>query len=960
MNSSLFRTPFHSRTRLAWALVLFSCAEAHAQPARFVFDAGLRAEPPLSAVFTREAAVRSESGEWIPAGQARFAPSRLLCGAPNVFTVPGTAAPVTNINVLATGVAADGSTPVWVVQNSDQGKLQVFIGALSGSGFTYDVTPNPSKGGLADGLRDSADADPSEVWVPKAFVVCHGIIVGEFNVATPDTVPSPWVARRVGFATCSIGDLAGPKPGWWRRHALSDELTVVAGNARLGAVWSMPQWFDLDQSGALPLRVYVPATDYRAAPGKDGGMFCIIPLSRPTTSDPWTPGPVLELGRYSYPGGTSSHAHAMSLTRLGDRGIAALGSRGDSVGYSSNLLWTLSDEDQLATGALPTPGAVNWLSGAPAWSGPRIVHGSPLPAPLPITGNQWAGVASGPVKGTIITGPDEMNDGLWMAAVDGSSSITYSPVYSPGPSNWIPAPGSPPTQTRILSLLVAKADPASTGGPYVAQLEPGQFDPEKSINARLVYSPDGINWGQMWAHRENEQTSPRIADGQVWVGSYGLSRKLGIRSSPLPATRLKRPLRIDPGGINLLASDSSPLGVSAGCAISPGAGPAPTVPGTGPAFHISAAPIVAGLPPDLGTLALGEVPGDAAVLRLRFFIRNDSPAEGGVPATLPIQVQLVSTSIDGQTVKTSGLTSTISVGVAGAWAPVILSTDLSTWGAQDGPATLSMVVRAGTPQLTALNFSISLDALVAGDVLPYSSSLGTPVPPEALDISGFAHAGDWTVLLAGQTPMYGWDRTFGAIRYIGRPFATLSGPSGVPSIVLSAEIGRSAITAWYLDEFGIVSGAQVERMYWQVGSPVLAALRYSAATRKLRLTVSAGGNEIDSSEISGIELPEGITSIRLVGDDGQPTPMEWFGGAVEGRRWSDTEVNTALRSLNFIPETTPCAADFNWDGFEDAIDYDAFLVQWLNTQPTADFDHDGFVDAIDFDGFVGAWLAGGC
>lgn len=53
------------------------------------------------------------------------------------------------------------------------------------------------------------------------------------------------------------------------------------------------------------------------------------------------------------------------------------------------------------------------------------------------------------------------------------------------------------------------------------------------------------------------------------------------------------------------------------------------------------------------------------------------------------------------------------------------------------------------------------------------------------------------------------------------------------------------------------------------------------------------------------------------------------------------------------------SADFNADGFSDAIDYDTFILTWLANNSQADLNSDGFTDAIDFDLFISAWL-GGC
>lgn len=54
----------------------------------------------------------------------------------------------------------------------------------------------------------------------------------------------------------------------------------------------------------------------------------------------------------------------------------------------------------------------------------------------------------------------------------------------------------------------------------------------------------------------------------------------------------------------------------------------------------------------------------------------------------------------------------------------------------------------------------------------------------------------------------------------------------------------------------------------------------------------------------------------------------------------------------------PCVADFNNDGFPDAIDYDNFVSMWLASDPGADMNADTFIDAIDYDIFVSSFVSG--
>lgn len=53
-----------------------------------------------------------------------------------------------------------------------------------------------------------------------------------------------------------------------------------------------------------------------------------------------------------------------------------------------------------------------------------------------------------------------------------------------------------------------------------------------------------------------------------------------------------------------------------------------------------------------------------------------------------------------------------------------------------------------------------------------------------------------------------------------------------------------------------------------------------------------------------------------------------------------------------------CPADFNHDGFVNALDYDAFASAFELADPAGDFNHDGFVNALDYDEFAEHFEAG--
>ncbi len=64
------------------------------------------------------------------------------------------------------------------------------------------------------------------------------------------------------------------------------------------------------------------------------------------------------------------------------------------------------------------------------------------------------------------------------------------------------------------------------------------------------------------------------------------------------------------------------------------------------------------------------------------------------------------------------------------------------------------------------------------------------------------------------------------------------------------------------------------------------------------------------------------------------------------------ESNPAILTVN------PCPADFNADGFVNAIDYDLFASAFEGGESSADVNHDGFVNALDYDEYASAFENG--
>ncbi|MCC6229818.1 MAG: hypothetical protein IT432_11390 [Phycisphaerales bacterium] len=101
---------------------------------------------------------------------------------------------------------------------------------------------------------------------------------------------------------------------------------------------------------------------------------------------------------------------------------------------------------------------------------------------------------------------------------------------------------------------------------------------------------------------------------------------------------------------------------------------------------------------------------------------------------------------------------------------------------------------------------------------------------------------------------------------------------------------------------------------------------------------------------------------------GQPKPswamaeygragLRAFGSYVEPLGYGGYTIDE-VRFGSTWSQVTPCTADFNADGFVNALDYDEFAGFFELADPGADINADGFVNALDYDVFASAFEAG--
>ncbi len=935
------------------------------ETAVFTFDGRPRLSPGLNFEFSRDSATLDDQGVAVGVGVPRFASPRLLCGAPEIRTIAGTVNN-TSLDLLAAGVAADGTTPVWITQDNNRGLVSVIVGSETGATYTYNRGANAAKGGLADFLRESIDESPDEAWAPRAALVCHGVVVVECNVAVKD-VHGDFFPNRIGFALCNLSSLGGPKALWWRRHAYSDVLTPWQVGLGLGATWSMRQWYSMQRDGTAPTEFWVCATDYRAAPGKDGGLYCLFPVTRASSgASEWSAGGVVELpGRFSSNGnglGNVTHAHALGAIRYGADGILALGSRGDGLYSNANYTWTLEHQSEYAVGATVVPGSLGWLTGPTEWSSARIVHGSiiaPSADPgLRRLGNQWIGNCPAPVEGKFLVGSDEVSQAMWMTSSlsENPSTVDFSTVYPASPATWLVPSGGISSKGRYIMFQISTPTPNQLGGQYVAQISPSQFDQLQVWSQRVLYSPDGFNWGQCWAQRENAQTAPLIADGRVYVGAQGMRSLLGIRSIPIPAVRLQHPLRVALGGTNVLASGVSVSGVPVNATVEPETPVGMTLPpATGPIFRVVTSPTASNSDPFIGRFSIASsLAMPSASLRLRVWVRGTPASEGGSAGSTSISARMRSTDPNnsGASQKFSAWTDAIMLPGSGDWVPLVLNTSIAAWGSQPGSVNLDLELQSNVGVCLPGSFLLAFDSLTAGEPSPYPLPQSASAPSEIASVSGLNLDGDFTVMLGGLLPMDNWDRVAWDQSNLERPLCSIVSQSGDRWIEVSADPVGSEIILEFFNHGTITDRTQIFDTFFTPGSPVLLAIRHDAAAHIITLRASACGNTIGLATLDTFEFDGPVTRVKFAGGgSNRVTPMDWFGGLAQARAWTDVEMDAGLKTLSFLTPP-PCRADVNGDGFVTGDDFDAYVLAFEAGDASADFDGDSFVTGDDFDAYV--------
>ena len=556
----------------------------------FRFDNGAVLDPGLSLSFSRGVATKDDLGAAVAADTPRYGRRSILCGAPEITAVAN--AGTGSWNVMATGVDADGSTPVLCLQDITNGKLHIFRSAvvIDGSGnstYVYDMTNGTS--GYPDALKESVDKLDGGLGTlgdynvhVKGGVCVHGVVMLLGSVAYRDAGPA-WRRNRVGVISCNLEDLAGDRSTWWRKSWMSPETpqcdTDDLSNLAIG--WALQAWSTPSGDGAAPTEFTIAPADYQSdTTKKHGGFVYVCRVTRPSTSSgTWTPGVFQQALTFSR-AAAGAHAHCGLVVHAADGSAKVVVSRGDSHGNNGMYAGSVASMAAYAAGASAEgSGSYNSTAGGTGISALSIVNGrigglTGSPPAVDIThdsanrmGAQLLGVQRGPGVDSIIGGIDEQHAAVLLASsVPTSGGLTFRAVFRA--ARLTPVAGranqsSAKNNTSRLCLQLINRAPNAAVAEYIANVTPQAQAYQQEVMCLGVYSPNGIEWGVCWNTKEAEQARPGFFGAAVIIGSP-TSRGYGVRTIPLPAYLRGRPLMVDAGGKNYLATGALTLTQSSG------------------------------------------------------------------------------------------------------------------------------------------------------------------------------------------------------------------------------------------------------------------------------------------------------------------------------------------------------------------------------------------------------------
>jgi len=466
----------------------------------------------LGTTFTRDVATVDDFAQSVAAGVPRY-------GRPVVvsdYEQWSTASNTTFYQVFCgAGKSADGAHDLICYLLPDAHTFKIVKDhSFNSPLFTRDINRTDKVNHpINDIFKGTGDLETNRAWAPRFGVVCHGLLVMRSDVY--DWNNTSWDLTGTGIISFAINASTGALT-FVRRDFIADPGAAWLNYPR-GQFFSMTGYTPDPHYTDPPLAAWFAITDYANNPNSPGGYAMIMRATRASVSSAWVAEPAVMIHSSIQ---TDRHFHSAVAQVKSANVLDVLISVGDAS-HNQSLVLRCSNKSNYYTGNPPV--AANWT---------LYNHG--------VDGmvNQWAGGVLGPDNNHIV-GADGTSEAIVSAKTPDAG---VDPSVTKASLDYLFGAGT--SGNHLLDSLWAHTDCPERRRNYVSRIEHHLNDPmpENSI----CFSPDGRAWCVIADMPSNTEV-PFISGDRIYLTS--LSSSGGIRYIPIPKTRVGRPLRLGPGGM---------------------------------------------------------------------------------------------------------------------------------------------------------------------------------------------------------------------------------------------------------------------------------------------------------------------------------------------------------------------------------------------------------------------------
>lgn len=525
-----------------------------------VFDGRIHASTGVGVSHSRPWATANRSGQAVAANDPVYEEPVLVTPVPELVVVDDTAS--TRHRPHTAGRWVDGLTPAIVHERrTSQFRINIHVGtAVSSLSFKSNparskdilcangdaLNPSNWKTGSADLLRGSgAGAGESGSWrlEPHKFLVAEGMVLAACE-AIAQNGGSP---QSQEVALC-IWDEANSR--WALVARTTDAADLGTGR---GATWMLQDvWVNAAKTVA-----YIPMVDYRAngGAGATGGMVYLVRATRTAVGQAWTLGAfqkVIEFG-----GGSYAHIHNAVAYEQTDGRLVLVVCGGD--GKSQRLvLITRADGSTYTQGPAAASPVTDDVSTSNGWTSYSAACGDIYSVPRKPS-NQYVGIAKTTSVGEYIVGSDETGVSharMLVPNLTGSTTFEQARVVFEN----IPGSREAGTNNQGFNSFELTTPFGDGQGPFIGRTQADSAGAwvGGTAAARLLWSPDGRHFSQLWAFNQGESAQGRCVaynDGTANWAIYGSTSNNKLVAVRIPTRYFTRqPLIVAGAVVNYLDS----------------------------------------------------------------------------------------------------------------------------------------------------------------------------------------------------------------------------------------------------------------------------------------------------------------------------------------------------------------------------------------------------------------------